>query len=109
VRRVDLRKSGLPRDVGLACGAGAVVGTVAAATAYWLYLHDGGPTSAGIAVVPASLLIVAIAYALLARRRRRLGDWLGLGYTVAVVGVTGLLMLWEIVRGFYAQLSFAAW
>src|SRR5262245_35743319 len=97
VRRASVIAQGLPRDVALACGAGTVVGTAAAATAYWLYLHAGGPTGAGVAVIPASLLVVAAAYALLAHKHRRVGDWLGLGYTVAVVGVTGLLMLWEIV------------
>ena len=110
VRRAGARPAGLPRDAAVSCGAGVFVGTVAAATAYWLYIDAGGPTRAGVAVIPSSLLIVAVAYAILARRhRRRLGDWLGLGYTGAVVVVTALLMLWEILRGFYAELSFAAW
>jgi hypothetical protein len=77
----------------------------AAATAYWSYLRAGGPTRLSVAVIPASLLVVAAVYAILARRRRRASDWLGLGYTAAVVGVTGLLMFWEVVHGFYAQVA----
>ena len=93
----------------LACGGGVAVGAIAAVTAYVSYVHAGGPTAAGVGIIPASLAIVAVAYAILARRRRRASDWLGLGYTVAVVLATGLLMLWEVLSGFYAELSFAAW
>ena len=107
--RLGARLFGLPRDVWLAGCGGVLLGSVAAATAYWMYLHVGGPTGAGIAVIPVSLVVVAVAYGLLARRHRRASDWLGLGYTAAVVVVTGMLMLWEVLRGFYAELSFAAW
>ena len=93
----------------LAGGGGVIVGAGAAITAFWSYLHAGGPTGTGVAVIPASLLLVAVTYAILARRRRRASDWLGLGYTAAVVLATGLLMLWEVLRGFYAEISFAAW
>lgn len=100
---------GLPLDVALACGGGVAVGAIAAITAYASYVHAGGPTGAGVGIIPASLLIVAVAYGILARRRRRASDWLGLGYTVAVVLATALLMVWEVVSGFYAEISFAAW
>jgi hypothetical protein len=93
--------------VALACAGGVVVGAVAATMAYVSYFHAGGP--AGASIFPASLLIVAVAYAMLVRRRRRASDWLGLGYTVAVLLASGLLMAWELLSGFYAALTFAAW
>jgi hypothetical protein len=107
--RAGARRAALPRELRLACLGGVLLGTAAAVTAFWSYLSAGGPTVAGVAVIPGSLLVVAVAYAVLARRGRRTSDWLGLGYTAAVVVVTALLMVWEVLRGFYAELSFAAW
>jgi hypothetical protein len=98
---------GVPRHVALAGASGASLGAVAAVIAYVSYFHAGGP--AGAAVIPVSALIVAIGYGLLVRRHRRASDWLGLGYTVAFLLASGLLMAWEVLSGFYAELTFAAW
>jgi drug/metabolite transporter (DMT)-like permease len=106
--RMDL--GGFPRDLKVAGAVGLGVGAFAAGTAYYFYATAGGPTLPGVAVIPLSLLVVAVAYVVLVRRRMpRASDWLALGYTAAVVLASTLLMLWEAARELYAEMNVAVW
>ena len=100
----------IKRDVAVACAAGLGVGAFAAVVAYWSWITAGGPTFVGVAVIPGSLIVVAIVHVLLARRRRaRESDWVALGYTAAVVGAVALLALEEALRGIYQELNTTVW
>ena len=99
-----------PRDLALACALGLGVGAFAAGTAYYFYVHAGGPTLPGVAVIPLSLLIVAAAYAILAwRRRARASDWLALGYTAAILLSIVLLTIEEALHELWAEFSLTVW
>jgi hypothetical protein len=109
-RRMPRPRLEIKRDIAVACAAGLGVGAFAAVVAYWSWVTAGGPTFLGVAVIPGSLIVVAVAYVLLARRRRaRESDWVALGYTVAVVGAVALLALEEALRGIYQELNTAVW
>jgi Zn-dependent protease with chaperone function len=100
----------IKRDVAVACAGGLGVGAVAAVVAYWSWVTAGGPTFVGVAVIPGSLIIVAVVHVLLARRRRaRESDWVALGYTAAVVGAVALLALEKALRGIYQELNTTVW
>jgi hypothetical protein len=103
--RLDIK-----RDVAVACAAGLGVGAFAAVVAYWSWITAGGPTFVGVAVIPGSLIVVAVVHVLLARRRRaRESDWVALGYTAAVVGAVALLALEEALHGIYQELHATVW
>ena len=98
------------REVAVACAVGLGVGGFAAVVAYWSWVTAGGPTFLGVAVIPGSLVVVAVAHVLLARRRRaRESDWVALGYTAAVVGAVALLAVEEALRGIYQGLQTTVW
>lgn len=98
------------RDVAVACAAGLGVGAFAAVVAYWSWITAGGPTFVGVAVIPGSLIVIAVVHVLLARRRRaRQSDWVALGYTAAVVGAVALLALEEALHGIYQELNATVW
>jgi hypothetical protein len=98
------------RDVALASAAGLGVGTVAAVVAYFSWMEAGGPTLLGVAVIPLSLIVVAVTHVLLARRRRaRESDWVALGYTAAIVVAVALLAVEQALRGIYQELNVAVW
>jgi len=103
--RLDIK-----RDVAVACAAGLGVGAFAAVVAYWSWITAGGPTFIGVAVIPGSLIVVAVVHVLLARRRRaRESDWVALGYTAAVVGAVAVLAVEEALRGIYQELNTTVW
>ncbi len=98
------------RDVALACAGGLGVGGLAAVVAYFSWVGANGPTVAGVAVIPLSLIVVGVVRVLLARRRRgRASDWVALGYTAAVVVAVALLALEEALRGLYQELNATVW
>ena|SRR5438552_3111903 len=106
--RIDFRR--LPRDLTIACAVGLGVGAFAAATAYYFYATAGGPTVPGVAVIPLSFFIVAISYAVLARRRKvRASDWLALGYTAAILLSIVLLTIEEALHELWAGLNLTVW
>jgi len=98
------------RDVLLASVTGLGVGTLAAVVAYLSWIDAGGPTLLGVAVIPISLIVVAVVHVLLARRRRaRESDWVALGYTAAIVVAVALLAVEQALRGIYEELNAAVW
>ena len=100
----------LPRDVALACATGLGLGAVGLGTAFALHARADGPTWIAIALLPASMVIVAGLYLVLVRHRRaRESDWLALGYTAAVVLATALFTIWEVAHQFYAEMNVAVW
>jgi len=109
-RWMPLPRLNIKRDVAVACAAGLGVGAFAAVVAYWSWITAGGPTFIGVAVIPGSLIVVAVVHVLLARRRRaRESDWVALGYTAAVVGAVALLALEEALHGIYQELNATVW
>ena len=100
----------LPRDVAIACATGMGLGGLGLGTALALHARADEPTWIVVSLLPLSLVIVGVLYLVLARARRaRASDWLALGYTVAVVLATALLMLWEVARELYAEMNVAVW
>jgi hypothetical protein len=98
------------RDVMLASATGLGVGALAAVVAYLSWIDAGGPTLLGVAVIPISLIVVAVVHVLLARRRRaRESDWVALGYTAAIVVAVALLAVEQALRGIYEELNAAVW
>ncbi|TMB51926.1 MAG: hypothetical protein E6J56_18060 [Deltaproteobacteria bacterium] len=85
----------IPFDLAATGTGGFTVGMVTAAVVYAAYppVHTRGPIIiAGVA----SVLLIAVLYLALARvARLRAADWLIVGYVVALVGVTGLVMAVE--------------
>jgi len=99
-----------PRELTLAWGAGLGVGVVTAATAYACYVHAGGPTVPGVAVIPVSVLVVAALYVVLARRRMvRASDWLALGYTAAILLSLAALTVHQALHEFWLELNATVW
>ena len=100
----------VPRDLAAACVAGLGVGAFAAGTAYYFYATAGGPTLPGVAVIPLSLVIVAISYVVLARLRKvRASDWLALGYTAAILLSIALLTIDEALHEVWAAINLTVW
>jgi hypothetical protein len=94
------------RDVAAAGATGLSVGTIAAGVAYGTYVAAGGPTLAGAAIIPISVLVVAVLRVLLARRRQaRASDWVVLGYAGGIVLATVLLTVAEVLQAVYDDLS----
>lgn len=97
----------IPRELRPAATAGAAglsVGVIAAGVAYAAYVTSGGPTLAGAAIIPLSVLVVAVLRVLLARRRQaRASDWVVLGYAGGIVLATVLLTVAEALEAIYAD------
>ena len=97
------------RDVAAAGATGLSVGTIAAGVAYGAYVTAGGPTLAGAAIIPISVLVVAVLRVLLARRRQaRASDWVVLGYAGGIVLATVLLTVAEVLQAVYDDFGGAA-
>ena len=110
VMRARMDLGGFPRDLKVAGAVGLGVGAFAAGTAYYFYATAGGPTLPGVAVIPLSLLVVAVAYVVLVRRRMpRASDWLALGYTAAILLSIVLLTIDEALREVWAELNLTVW
>ena len=95
----------IPFDLAATGTGGFTVGMVTAAVVYAAYppVHTRGPIIiAGVA----SVLLIAVLYLALARvARLRAADWLIVGYVVALVGVTGLVMAVEGMQFLLADLT----
>src|SRR5882724_11474437 len=104
--RAGIELPGLPRDLTVACTVGLGVGAFAAGTAYYFYATTGGPTLPGVAVIPLSLLVVAISYVVLMRHRKeRASDWLALGYTAAILLSIALRTIDEALHEVWAEIN----
>ena len=99
-----------PRELTIAAAVGLGVGAFATAVAYGLYQRAHGPTWAGVAIIPLSVLVmVALHVGLTRRRHARASDWLVLGYTAAMILSTVLFTVQQALHDFYTEFTGAAW
>src|SRR5712691_13126415 len=85
----------IPLDLAATGTGGFIVGVITAAAVYAAYPPVHGRAPILIAGV-ASVLLIAVLYLALARLARlRAADWLIVGYALALVGVTGVVMAVE--------------
>ena len=94
----DVDSAGIPVDLAATGAGGFTVGVATAAAIYAFYPPVHGKAPIIIAGV-ASVLLIASLYLAVARLARvRAADWLIVGYAVAFVAVTALVVAFEGMR-----------